>query len=151
MSVEDEPDNLLMFEEAHQEIVFPSGEKRTGGEFDAGNGGGGNPEVDGFDHAGQGLVWRLHRPVAIESLCGQRPAIVGARYEDIEFVSAHRSVFRGPDFVGFRVEGQALGVAGPVGVDSSSPSSHSSIVGYRNQSKPSHIGKLPRQLPVGAQ
>ena len=104
-----------------------------------------------FDHAGQRLVWGLYCPIAIESLCGQRPAIVGARYEDIEFIPSHGPVFRGPDFVGFRVEGQALGVAGPVGVDSSSPSSHSSIVGYRNQSKPSHIGKLPLQLPVGAQ
>lgn len=70
VSVEDEPDDLLMFEEAHEEIVFPGGEKRAGGEFDAGNGGGGNPIMNGFDHAGQGLVWRLNRPVAIESLCG---------------------------------------------------------------------------------
>ena len=30
MSVEDETDDLLVFQKTHQEVVFPGGEKRTG-------------------------------------------------------------------------------------------------------------------------
>ena len=53
----------------------------------------------------------------VDAVADDRPAVVGARFDQIELIAAARTVLDGPDLAACRIDRERLGIAMPVTPD----------------------------------
>src|SRR5690606_2691185 len=100
-----------------EEVVFPLGEGVARVETNRAGGDGRRPMQDGRFEAflvgdgGDG------GSVVVHAVGDEGPAVVSSAADEVEFVAAAWAVFGFPEIAGFRVGGEALGVAMSVAPD----------------------------------
>src|SRR5262245_42693250 len=105
------PRNLAGSQCADEDIAFPFGETIPGIERHPGDGNRRHPEHDGGLVAGMTRTIVLPRPSVLASIADDRPAVIRTRFEDVDFITAVRSIFVEPHLAGSRVHRQTESAA----------------------------------------
>src|SRR5262249_35191319 len=102
---------------SHQEAVLPCREPIAGIKRDTRGANRRHPEDDGRLHVSPNRRFRDGRAGVFASIRGDRPAIIAARQDNVDFVATLRPVLAFPPRAGTRMDGEPQLIPMPHGVD----------------------------------